>query len=56
MWAINSPVASLPLLLTMLYLQRRATKSDQWKSGVAILRDVNGTDSFWRMIYQVLWV
>ena len=53
-WAIVLPIAAIPLVATMLYLQRRARKHGLWTRSLA--KDKRQSVPLWKAIFHMIWV
>lgn len=55
MWAIILPVCTAPLIFIMFWLHKKAKKNGEVKS-VAIMKNINREDPWYRKTYQLLWI
>ncbi|KAL2220503.1 putative transporter [Thermoascus aurantiacus ATCC 26904] len=56
MWAIILPFCAVPLVATMIILQRRASKNGLSKTQLSTITGCAEDNSLWRKMYQLLWV
>ena len=55
MWAIILPVCTAPLIGIMFWLHKKAKTNGEIKT-IAVMKDINRSDPWYRKTYQLLWI
>ncbi|KIX00418.1 uncharacterized protein Z518_10557 [Rhinocladiella mackenziei CBS 650.93] len=54
-WAIVTPFAAIPLVVTMFVLQQRARRHGLWVKSLASVANSKDSDPFWKKTFHLIW-